>query len=903
MSHVPIETTYPRRIGETTAYAGQATTVGYDSNSYRRYSVGPSPSTPPPIETVTRLPSVQPTSPLFNARYQYPQSGVVTSSNPGPYVRQYPGEITTMGSDIRETVLPAPIRQPGGYGGIHAGPPRAIHETVQIPQSPSQYTRHTDLRETVVTAPGPQPRLYGPSTDQRIVQETVRSLPIVPQSPPYHQYEFGPRSRFDPPTNIRLQSVSEEPYHLQSYERRYSEDSNRTMPGETFFRRLDEIHEDGHTNIDRFTTDELRNFHNYLTQSSETGRNLSRVPEEDEDSQKMTQEQLRTVMKKLREMEDPTTKDALSDLLLMCEMSFQREPKTMETDSAEGFAGLFTYIWTTLTTGIYINDQLEHPAAYIGINLLLDAAQRFTESSTELSQAMGQNAVPLLLYFLGDPFFSTERLDRDDEALKWMSRRELLKKIFTILYNCIRNYPDNKNVFRENRAMKRLRPFLTSRFFILRAKALFILAYVVTEEENAELNTSPENISFIIRILRKALNEPNHYSAHYNYYATEVVEAIEYVASNDKNKVTFVERDVLPLLVSMIAEGNDIEERRGALKAIWVFSFIPSLIKDDEDLIKSVAEMCMKTEEDGEVVKTAKGVLWNVGRRDLLKKQEKGEEEEEESETEEGLSKKSRNMAKKTVSAAAPVPMMRIASVAPSKPQHVMLSYQWDVQEQILKVKDLLKAKGYNVWMDVEQMGGSTLEAMALAVEDAAVIVICFSEKYKNSPACRTEAEYTYNLRKPIVPLKMQKDYKADGWLGAMLGSKLYIEMHAVEMVERNIDKLVRELANRGCRSSGDRGKAGSGRSCGGEDSGKTGSTCAALVKEWDMQGVKMWLERKNYSHVQNWFLGYCGKDLLSLKRMANDAPDFFYRKMESDFGFRSLIEILRFRDMLDEIN
>ena len=36
---------------------------------------------------------------------------------------------------------------------------------------------------------------------------------------------------------------------------------------------------------------------------------------------------------------------------------------------------------------------------------------------------------------------------------------------------------------------------------------------------------------------------------------------------------------------------------------------------------------------------------------------------------------------------------------------HVMLSYQWGVQKHILKVKELLQAEGYKVWMDVDHMG------------------------------------------------------------------------------------------------------------------------------------------------------------------------------------------------------
>lgn len=49
-----------------------------------------------------------------------------------------------------------------------------------------------------------------------------------------------------------------------------------------------------------------------------------------------------------------------------------------------------------------------------------------------------------------------------------------------------------------------------------------------------------------------------------------------------------------------------------------------------------------------------------------------------------------------------------------------------------------LQAEGYAIWIDIEKMGGSTLEAMAHAVENAAVVLVCMSEKYKQSPNCRT---------------------------------------------------------------------------------------------------------------------------------------------------------------------
>ena len=39
--------------------------------------------------------------------------------------------------------------------------------------------------------------------------------------------------------------------------------------------------------------------------------------------------------------------------------------------------------------------------------------------------------------------------------------------------------------------------------------------------------------------------------------------------------------------------------------------------------------------------------------------------------------------------------------------------------------------------MDIDNMEGSTLQAMAEAVEDSFAVVSCMSQKYKDSPNCR----------------------------------------------------------------------------------------------------------------------------------------------------------------------
>jgi len=73
-----------------------------------------------------------------------------------------------------------------------------------------------------------------------------------------------------------------------------------------------------------------------------------------------------------------------------------------------------------------------------------------------------------------------------------------------------------------------------------------------------------------------------------------------------------------------------------------------------------------------------------------------------------------------------------------SDTKHVMISYQWDVQTLVIQLKNKLQADGYKVWMDIDEMGGSTLERMAKAVENASVVLVCVSQKYKESPNCRS---------------------------------------------------------------------------------------------------------------------------------------------------------------------
>ena len=82
------------------------------------------------------------------------------------------------------------------------------------------------------------------------------------------------------------------------------------------------------------------------------------------------------------------------------------------------------------------------------------------------------------------------------------------------------------------------------------------------------------------------------------------------------------------------------------------------------------------------------------------------------------------------------------------------------------KIKDILVENNFKVWMDVDDAdydeeydddtGGLSLDTITQALVDSKYVLICMTEKYRQSIKCRIEAEYAYQLKKPIIPLIMQ---------------------------------------------------------------------------------------------------------------------------------------------------
>lgn len=55
-----------------------------------------------------------------------------------------------------------------------------------------------------------------------------------------------------------------------------------------------------------------------------------------------------------------------------------------------------------------------------------------------------------------------------------------------------------------------------------------------------------------------------------------------------------------------------------------------------------------------------------------------------------------------------------------------------------------------------------------------------------------------HRQRKKIVPILMEADYKPTGWLGALMGTRLYFNMSHVRHIPSKMGALIKELGDAG---------------------------------------------------------------------------------------------------------
>jgi hypothetical protein len=250
-------------------------------------------------------------------------------------------------------------------------------------------------------------------------------------------------------------------------------------------------------------------------------------------------------------------------------------------------------------------------------------------------------------------------------------------------------------------------------------------------------------------------------------------------------------------------------------------------------------------------------------------------------------------------------------SIAVNK--HIMISYNKYSRDLCMRIKNALEAAGFSIWIDVEDIHGSSLESMSQAIEDSELVLICMSQKYKESLNCRAEAEYVFQMQKPFIPLIMESGYKPSGWLGILLGSRIYVDFTKYEFDEclRRLSKEIVVVYEQVYNLSSDRDEFRNMPMVSEEtiehvpsELGMTSWSNLSLMissrsgdiadkTEWTATDVDKWLDEKQFHEdVIRSVRPSNGKLLYSMYKMLETAPEAFYASLNksSSVTLRDLV-------------
>ncbi|XP_067666560.1 uncharacterized protein [Haliotis asinina] len=481
----------------------------------------------------------------------------------------------------------------------------------------------------------------------------------------------------------------------------------------------------------------------------------------------------------------------------------------------------------------------------------------YTDSSLYFCEKLAESGI--FKYFVDDLKQSRKHVEDFDDGAD-----DCFVASIGVLYNSARN-PAIRQTLRNLDTVSVLLPFLKSKSEKVRMLVLLSLANMLDEDQNDLLLADDSVFDFILFVLDRAWVYSNHRFD--GFSVEELIDGMTGLAKNDSNKTLLVKKGVLPKMMLVIKDSSSDEEIEKAVKCVWELAFNEenrkAFNKNKElmDLLKQ-----RKNSSDRAVVKAAEGALW------VLQMKTKDE------------NKKSLKVDTEDISG------------------HVMISYQWGDQKTLLQVKELLKADGYNIWMDVDNMGGSTLQAMAEAVQNASVILVCMSERYKESQNCRSEAEYAFSLQKPIIPLLMQREYKPDGWLGMIKGTKLFFDFSGKYDFNKKLIELSRELGERGKGLVADAVDGEVRTSAPVLKAAPVDAAKGPATASWSSKDVHNWLVKCGLNRHSS-LKDLSGEDLVFLKKLSYKAPEFFYTYVKEDLQLNDLRDIRRFSEAVERLN
>ncbi|CAF3619897.1 unnamed protein product [Rotaria sordida] len=300
-----------------------------------------------------------------------------------------------------------------------------------------------------------------------------------------------------------------------------------------------------------------------------------------------------------------------------------------------------------------------------------------------------------------------------------------------------------------------------------------LLAYTTYEEDIKAMHNPGRLLAAIIQSLKATLNrKPEKRSQ-----IEQLLETLKGLVQHDQIKDEIVKQNVLPYLLECT---NQLTKKALALifEILWSLTFfdeIARILRADSNFLDKI-QTISKNQKLEPLKKAVDGLVWKLIQEPVFLENVAKQEEEKkadvrklmaETEALNGTDKKKQVTATKQHSA---------TSSERSYQYDIMISYCHADKELTYKIHQYLVDQGFKIWIDLNNMYGPAMNAMADAVENSEFIILCMSDSYKQSTFCQAEAEYAFKCKRRLLPLIVREGYRPDGWLGFMMGSRIYVD-------------------------------------------------------------------------------------------------------------------------------
>jgi serine/threonine protein kinase len=96
-------------------------------------------------------------------------------------------------------------------------------------------------------------------------------------------------------------------------------------------------------------------------------------------------------------------------------------------------------------------------------------------------------------------------------------------------------------------------------------------------------------------------------------------------------------------------------------------------------------------------------------------------------------------------------------NIVSSQFKDVFFSYCWANKSILKRVLSMMTARGYNIWVDENNMGTYLKDSMREGIANSKVFLACISSNYDSSVNCMFELEYAHQQKKNIIALVLEK--------------------------------------------------------------------------------------------------------------------------------------------------